>query len=88
MALGIQTKRKLAASAQPARKKAKTERLSANDLPWKVIHRTDEAGVDSGLEGIMELEEVEGVEVLYEETEAGRVARFHVRLLFFSAQRI
>jgi ATP-dependent RNA helicase DDX24/MAK5 len=86
MVMGIKTKRKTSTLAQPARKKAKTERLSANDLPWKVIHRTDEAGVDTGMEGIMELEEVEGVEVVYEETEAGRVAKFHVILLFMATK--
>ena len=79
MALGIKTKRKATTSAQPARKKIKAEHLSANDLPWKVIHRSHEAGVDSGLEGIMELEEVEGVEVVYEETEAGKIVKFRVR---------
>ena len=66
------------ASAQAARKKVKTQHQSANELPWKVVQRAHEAGLDSGLDGIMELEEVEGVEVVYEETEGGRVAKFNV----------
>lgn len=71
------TKRK-AKAAQAARKKVKTHHQSANDLPWKVVQRAHEAGLDSGLDGIMELEEVEGVEVVYEEAEGGRVAKFNV----------
>lgn len=74
----FKTKRKAKATTQPARKKAKLQHLSAHDLPWKVIARSHEAGVDAGLEGIMELEEVEGVEVVYEDTGAGRVAKFNV----------
>lgn len=76
--LDLKKKRKAKASVQPARKKVKTQHLSANDLPWKTVKRTQEAGIDAGLEGIMELEEVEGVEVVYEETEKGKVAKFNV----------
>lgn len=36
-----------------------------------------EAGL-GGDDGILELEEVDGVEVVYETTESGRVARFQV----------
>ena len=39
--------------------------------------------VDIGMEGFMGLEEVEGVEVVYEEGETGRVARFNVSFSFF-----
>ena len=62
------------------RKKAKTEHLSLHDLPWTTLRRPQVAGLD-GDDGILELEEVEGVEVVYEETEGGRVARFIVRII-------
>lgn len=81
MVVELKTKRKTKASTQPARKKPKTEHLSAKDLPWKTVSKAHEAGLDAGLEGIMELEEVEGVEVVYEETDAGKIVKFHVRVL-------
>ncbi|KAI0322899.1 P-loop containing nucleoside triphosphate hydrolase protein [Amylostereum chailletii] len=65
-----------APSSTISRKRAKSQRLS--DLPWKSVSHGYEAGVDVD-EGILELEEVDDVEVIYEETEAGRVARFNVR---------
>ena len=79
MVVELKTKRTVKPSAHPARKKVKTQHLSTNDLPWKSVHRAHEAGLDSGHDGIMELEEVEDVEVVYEETETGRVAKFNVR---------
>lgn len=61
-----------------SRKKAKMQHhLSLHDLPWKILQRPQVAGLN-GDDGILELEEVEGVEVVYEETESGRVARFNV----------
>ncbi|PPQ66809.1 hypothetical protein CVT26_009656 [Gymnopilus dilepis] len=60
-----------------SRKKFKVQERSADDLPWKTVRIPTEAGLQGG-EGILELEEVEDVEVIYEATEGGRVAKFHV----------
>ena len=58
-------------------KKQRKEIGSVNDLPWKIISRPNATGFE-GDDGILELEEVDNVEVLYEETENGRVAKFKV----------
>jgi ATP-dependent RNA helicase DDX24/MAK5 len=58
------------------RKKSKIQR-SVEELPWKTSRRPLETGL-GGDDGILELEEVEGVEVVYEMTEGGKVAKFHV----------
>jgi ATP-dependent RNA helicase DDX24/MAK5 len=71
-------KRKTGLGTSTTRKKAKTEHLSADDLPWKIIKNRQEAGFQSGMDGMMELEEVEGVEVVYEENMGGKVAKFKV----------
>jgi len=55
------------------RKKAK---LHLDDLPWKTVARPN-TGLD-GDDGILGLEEVEGVEVIYEDTDAGRTVKFKV----------
>jgi ATP-dependent RNA helicase DDX24/MAK5 len=60
-----------------SRKKIRTLH-SVNDLPWRYVSRIPEAGVAID-EGILDLEEIEGVEVIYDETEGGRIARFNVR---------
>lgn len=78
MVVELKTKRKAKSAVHSTRKRAKSQHLSTNDLPWKTVHRAHEAGLDSELDGIMELEEVEGVEIVYEETETGRVAKFNV----------
>ena len=72
-------KRKKGTKDASSRKKIKVRHNSTNDLPWKTVRRPREAHL--GFEdGILELEEVEGVEVVYEETEkGGKVARFNVR---------
>ena len=62
-----------------ARKKAKIQHQSLSDLPWKTVSRPSETGLD-GDDGILDLEEVDDVEVVYEQTEAGRVAKFNVSL--------
>ncbi|KXN89342.1 ATP-dependent RNA helicase MAK5 [Leucoagaricus sp. SymC.cos] len=59
-----------------SRKKKRVER-TAEQLPWKRSQRPLETGL-GGDDGILELEEVEGVEVVYEMTEGGRVAKFRV----------
>ncbi|KIK56881.1 hypothetical protein GYMLUDRAFT_46776 [Collybiopsis luxurians FD-317 M1] len=61
----------------PSRKKPKIRHENADSLPWKIVSRPVESGLD-GDDGILELEEVEGVEIIYEETERGRVAKFNV----------
>ena len=71
-------KRKAASKkAEGSRKKTKIVHKNPDDLPWKTVKRPVVAGLD-GDDGILELEEVEDVEVVYEETEGGRVARFNV----------
>ncbi|KAJ2915512.1 hypothetical protein MD484_g4910, partial [Candolleomyces efflorescens] len=70
-------KRKLKGGSSAPRKKVKTTKSNIDDLPWKTISRPAETGL-SGDDGILELEEVEGVEVFYEETEKGRVTKFKV----------
>ncbi|TFK38098.1 P-loop containing nucleoside triphosphate hydrolase protein [Crucibulum laeve] len=72
----LASKRKIQANTSSARKKVKTHH-SANDLPWKTVVRPLEAGI-GGDDGILELEEVEGVEIVYEDTENGRIPKFKV----------
>ncbi|KZV76542.1 DEAD-domain-containing protein [Peniophora sp. CONT] len=70
------TKRK--SSGQTAsRKKVKTSHSSLNDLPWKSVSNIPPAGLDFD-ENILDLEEVDNVEVVYEETSAGRIVKFNV----------
>ena len=82
----MSTKRKGTKETALPRKKHKIQHRSADDLPWKVVSRPFEAGL--GLDdGILDFEEVEGVEVIYETTDGGRVVKFNVsfisvRLLF------
>ncbi|KAI5122092.1 hypothetical protein M0805_002214 [Coniferiporia weirii] len=72
-------KRKQSTAAQSAsRKKLRKEVDSVEDLPWKTVSRSNAIGFE-GDDGILELEEVNDVEVVYEETENGKVARFKVR---------
>lgn len=71
-------KRKSAAGVNAARKRTKTLR-SISDLPWKTISHTHDT-TGEGDDGILELEEVDDVEIIYQNTESGRVAVFHVRL--------
>lgn len=70
-------KRKAQRKTSFSRKKVKVQHRSADDLPWKTVSRPQEAGL-GGDDGILEFEEIEGVEVVYEETEGGKVARFNV----------
>ncbi len=75
-------KRKTALNAQNiSRKKQKRVVDSINDLPWKSVSGPSKSGFE-GDEGILELEEVEDVEIVYEETESGKVAKFKVRFSF------
>ena len=58
-------------------KKARIQQHNIDDLPWKSVSRPSETGLD-GDDGILELEEVDGVEVVYENTSSGRVVKFNV----------
>lgn len=64
------------------RKKAKVHHSFTDALPWKTVVRPSEAGM-GGDDGILELEEVDGVEVVYEEMPHGQVVRFNVRTSYF-----
>ncbi|CAK5274662.1 unnamed protein product [Mycena citricolor] len=71
------SKRKLRGQSEPGKKRVKIQHKNADSLPWKVVARPIETGM-SGDDGILELEEVDDVEVFYEETEAGRKITFNV----------
>lgn len=81
MAADGKLKRKLKPAASAPNKKLKAHHLSANDLPWTTVPRAHEAGLDAGLDGIMELEEVDGIEVVYEDTDKGKVVKFNVSVV-------
>jgi ATP-dependent RNA helicase DDX24/MAK5 len=70
-------KRKINTSTS-TRKKFKVQHHSLESLPWKSVSRPAETGL-GGDDGILDLEEVDDVEVVYEQTDAGRVAKFNVR---------
>lgn len=70
-------KRKAKAVPSASRKRIKAHPTSLDGLPWKAVRRPSETGLD-GDDGILELEEVENVEVVYEDTEGGRVMKFNV----------
>jgi ATP-dependent RNA helicase DDX24/MAK5 len=76
----IGLKRKGTAKTSLPRKKAKFQHCSADDLPWKSVSRPFEAGIGFD-DGILDFEEVEGVEVIYETTDGGRVVKFNVRFI-------
>jgi ATP-dependent RNA helicase DDX24/MAK5 len=70
-------KRKANSGPSAARKRLKIQHTSVDGLPWKTVNRPSETGLD-GDDGILDLEEVENVEVVYEDTERGRVMKFNV----------
>ncbi|KAF9260720.1 DEAD-domain-containing protein [Marasmius fiardii PR-910] len=74
----LSKKRKSASQLQVSKKRLKVRHENTSTLPWKTTSRPLETGFD-GDNGILELEEVEGVEVLYEEGDEGRIARFNVK---------
>lgn len=75
-------KRKKVIRESFSRKKSKTQHLTVNDLPWKPVCRPTKTDLGED-DGILELEEVEGVEVVYEDTNAGRVVKFNVSCCLF-----
>ncbi|KAH7920183.1 ATP-dependent RNA helicase [Leucogyrophana mollusca] len=70
-------KRKALSSKGRSFKKLKVQTTSLDGLPWKSISRPKDTGLD-GDDGILELEEVDDVEVVYEETAGGKVVKFNV----------
>ncbi|KAG6868135.1 hypothetical protein C0993_007258 [Termitomyces sp. T159_Od127] len=77
-------KRKIQGRPSTTRKKIKTQHRTLEELPWKKVARPQEAGVD-GDDGILELEEIEGVDVIYEETSGGRLVKFAVCLVYIAS---
>jgi ATP-dependent RNA helicase DDX24/MAK5 len=71
-------KRKLK-TPNSARKKSKVQHQTLESLPWKTVSRPTEAGL-GGDDGILDLEEVDDVEIVYEQTDVGRVVKFNVSL--------
>ncbi|KAJ7064823.1 ATP-dependent RNA helicase [Mycena amicta] len=70
------SKRKLKTSST-SRKRFKASHGTADTLPWKKVVRPLETGMADD-DGILELEEVDNVQVIYEDTEGGRVVKFTV----------
>ena len=60
------------------RKRLRTEVDSIDDLTWKDISHPNASGFE-GDDGFLEIEEVDNIEVIYEETDNGRIATFKVR---------
>ncbi|KAI0300155.1 DEAD-domain-containing protein [Multifurca ochricompacta] len=58
-------------------KNRKSTHVSLDDLSWQPVVRTHTAGLDFD-EGLLDLEEVDGVQVVYKQTANGRVAAFIV----------
>jgi len=82
---GSGIKRKKETVRPLSRKKPKSRHLTINDLPWKSVSRPSDTGLGED-DGILELEEVEGVEVVYEDTDVGRVVKFNVSRCFVLLQ--
>lgn len=72
-------KRKTESNSKASRKKAKLQASSVVDnLPWTTISHLKTAGNLDNDDGILELEELDNVQVVYENTVDGRVAKFNV----------
>lgn len=71
-------KRRNVSSNSHLPKKRKKEHASLDNLSWRPVACAHTAGIEFD-EGLLELEEVEGVQVVYEQTANGRVAKFLVR---------
>ncbi|KAL4079554.1 ATP-dependent RNA helicase [Scleroderma citrinum] len=70
-------KRKARSQAGSSGKRIKASCISLDSLPWKTVTRPVETSLD-GDDGILELEEVDNVEIVYENTDRGRVVKFNV----------
>ena len=82
----VSSKRRKASTTSHLSKKLKTAHVSLDELSWKPVTRTHAAGLDFD-EGLLDLEEVDGVEVVYDQTANGRFAKFLVRVFFPSDVR-
>jgi ATP-dependent RNA helicase DDX24/MAK5 len=60
------------------RKEPSLDSVTADELLWKVVPTHGDVGGFGDLGGILGLEEVEGVEVVYRDGEGGRVVGFRV----------
>ncbi|KZS98247.1 DEAD-domain-containing protein [Sistotremastrum niveocremeum HHB9708] len=60
-----------------AQKHKKSRYLTADELPWKKVARSSAAGVGEN-EGMLLLEEIDGVDVVYEGSGEGKVVRFNM----------
>jgi ATP-dependent RNA helicase DDX24/MAK5 len=72
-------KRKNVSPTSRLSKKRKTTHVSLDSLSWRPVVRAHTAGIELD-DGLLDLEEVEGVQVEYEQTANGRVAKFLVRI--------
>ena len=75
-ALGL--KRKTKPSASSIAKRVKINHVLRDDLPWKKVLKPCEADLGTGMEGFLELEEVDDVDVVFEEMDTGRAVKFKV----------
>jgi ATP-dependent RNA helicase DDX24/MAK5 len=73
-------KRKAKSDGRASRKKSKIQTTSLVDsLPWKsVSHLRSVGGLEDDDDGILGLEEVDNVQVIYEDTQGGRIVKFNV----------
>jgi ATP-dependent RNA helicase DDX24/MAK5 len=88
MAKRLSLKRKLlsnSGSKQPKRRKTSSMEHKLDDLDWKEVQRPSAAGIDEA-GGMLMLEEVDNVEVYYEETPKGKVAKFRQASFLCSGQ--
>lgn len=79
--------RKASVVKNASSKKRKREVESVDSLPWKRMssrYFSSEAFGEEG--GMLEIDEVSDVEVVYEETDGGRVAKFRVRNFWDEAE--
>jgi hypothetical protein len=75
---GTTFKRKRPTTTSSARKKSRNQYYSIDELPWIASKAQQAYAMEE--DGIIGLEEVDDVEVVYEDTEAGKVAKFKVRM--------
>ena len=67
-----------------SRKKSKVSTISLVDsLPWKSVSHLRTASSLEDNDGILGLEEVDNVQVIYEDTSDGRVVKFNVSMYNF-----
>ncbi|EJD52980.1 DEAD-domain-containing protein [Auricularia subglabra TFB-10046 SS5] len=71
----LKRKQSRAALGIPTAKR--TKRAAIDDLPWHTVARPSEAALDD-YGDVIELEEVEGVDIVYEGEGEGKVARFQI----------